>query len=119
MPGLASCRIKQPAPAPTEHCPYLSAHGHGWLVLLCLPPAEQTQVILVLQLGLSKAGSPGPVGIAFHHLHQSEQPGYKRYHVLSADCTVRQVLCSVLCTYYKANSRQTRDGGALYSLYEY
>lgn len=96
MPGLASCRMKWPGPDPSERCPYLAIHSHGWLVLFCLPPAKQTQVILVLQLGLSEAGSPGPVGIAFHHLHQREQPVYnKGYHFLSAYCIAVTVLSAL------------------------
>ena len=105
MPDLASCRVKQPGPDPTERCPYLSAHSHRWLVLLCLPRAKQAQVILVLQLGLSKTGSPGLVGIAFHHLHQREQPVYnKGYRFLSAYCAVRQALLSA--SHLLQNNRQ-------------
>lgn len=96
MPGLASCRMKQPGPDPTERCPYLAVHSHGRLVVFCLPLAKQAQVIVVLQLGLSKAGFPGPVGIAFHHLHQREEPVYnKGYHFLSAYCIAGTVLSAL------------------------
>lgn len=72
--GLASSSVQQAGPDPSQHCPHLAIHSHRRLVLLRLPLAKQAQVVVVLQLGLSKAGLPGPVGVAFHHLHQREQP---------------------------------------------
>lgn len=70
--------MKRSGPDPTERCPHLAVHSHRWLVLLRLPMAKQAQVILVLQLRQGEAGFPGPVGIAFHHLHQQEQPIYNK-----------------------------------------
>lgn len=60
--------MKQAGPDRTERGPHLAVHSHGRLVLLRLPLAEQAQVVVILQLGLGKAGFPGPVGVAFHHL---------------------------------------------------
>lgn len=64
----ASGSVKQAGPDCTERSPHLAVHSHRRLVLLRLPLAKQAQVVVVLQLGLGKAGFPGPVGVAFHHL---------------------------------------------------
>lgn len=82
-----SGKIKPGAPLPLAPalCPpsYLSIHCYGRLILLCLPTAEQRQVLQVPVRRLCQARLPRPVGKSLHHL-QIQQPGLEHHNKLTA-----------------------------------
>lgn len=77
------------------YCFYFFVNSYRRLVFFCLLLVKQVQVILVLQLGFSKAGFSGSVRKVFYYLYQRKQlVYYKGCSVSGVYCIL--VWCSVL-----------------------